>query len=213
MIITVASTKGGVGKTTVAVQLSTYLKAVKKEDVWLVDGDEQRTALKAITMRQQNGGDSLPCSSYFTGREMADQLKAQQEKWKYIIVDVGGRDSGTLRAALLRSDLVLIPIPPRSFEFWAIGDIVKIINEARATFDDFKARVCTFLNLAEAQGSDNSDAAEQLNNIAGLEFIDATIRKRKAITVASSFGQSVFEMKPRDKKACDEFENLFSRII
>ena len=38
MIITVGNTKGGVGKTTLAVQLAIY-RALAGRDVWLIDGD------------------------------------------------------------------------------------------------------------------------------------------------------------------------------
>ena len=49
-IIAVAATKGGVGKTTIALQLA-IAKAKKGADVWLIDGDRQRTATIALTLR------------------------------------------------------------------------------------------------------------------------------------------------------------------
>ena len=40
MIITVGNTKGGVGKTTIAVNLA-IARALAGRDVWLIDGDRQ----------------------------------------------------------------------------------------------------------------------------------------------------------------------------
>ena len=50
MILTVGNTKGGVGKTTLAVQLA-LARAHAGRDVWLVDGDRQGTALTAVSIR------------------------------------------------------------------------------------------------------------------------------------------------------------------
>ena len=43
MIITIGNTKGGVGKTTLAVNLA-IARAMSGRDVWLIDGDRQGTA-------------------------------------------------------------------------------------------------------------------------------------------------------------------------
>ena len=50
MIIAVVNTKGGTGKTTTAVQLALYRQSLGHE-VWLVDGDEQQSALTAVSIR------------------------------------------------------------------------------------------------------------------------------------------------------------------
>ena len=47
MIVTVGNTKGGVGKTTVALNLA-IARAKSGRSVWLVDGDRQGTAQAAI---------------------------------------------------------------------------------------------------------------------------------------------------------------------
>ncbi len=47
MIVTVGNTKGGVGKTTLAINL-VIARALAGRDVWLIDGDRQGTAQTAI---------------------------------------------------------------------------------------------------------------------------------------------------------------------
>src|SRR5690554_553723 len=53
MIITVGNTKGGVGKTTLAVSLA-ISRALSGRDVWLIDGDRQGTAQTAISIRAES---------------------------------------------------------------------------------------------------------------------------------------------------------------
>ena len=68
MIIAVANTKGGTGKTTTAVQLALYRQSLGHE-VWLVDGDEQQSALTAVSIRSENGvKPALACSAYSDGK-------------------------------------------------------------------------------------------------------------------------------------------------
>ncbi len=47
MIVTVGNTKGGVGKTTLALNLA-LARALAGRDVWLIDGDRQGTAQTAM---------------------------------------------------------------------------------------------------------------------------------------------------------------------
>ena len=55
MIVTVGNTKGGVGKTTLAVNLA-IARALAGREVWLIDGDRQGTAQTAISIRAAAGG-------------------------------------------------------------------------------------------------------------------------------------------------------------
>ena len=54
MILTVGNTKGGVGKTTLAVNIA-IARALAGRDVWLVDADRQGTAQMAISIRADAG--------------------------------------------------------------------------------------------------------------------------------------------------------------
>ena len=64
MIIAVANTKGGTGKTTTAVQLALYRQSLGHE-VWLVDGDEQQSALTAVSIRSENNVTGLSLFGLF----------------------------------------------------------------------------------------------------------------------------------------------------
>jgi hypothetical protein len=50
-------------------------------------------------------------------------------KYDDIIIDVGGRDTGSLRAALTVADLVLVPVQPRSFDVWALDQVATLVME------------------------------------------------------------------------------------
>ena len=67
MIITIGNTKGGVGKTTLAVNLA-IARALAGRDMWLIDGDRQGTAQTAISIRAAAGHTpSIACATYPDG--------------------------------------------------------------------------------------------------------------------------------------------------
>ncbi len=212
MILTVAHTKGGVGKTTISIQIATYLKSVKHVDkLLLIDGDPQRSTLDAISER--NSDESLSpivCSQYLTGKELAGQLKSQKSTWDQIIIDIGARDNNALRAALMYSDVLLIPVQPRGFDLQAVRDLHAVMEDAWAFDAHFKA--FAVLSMADSQGSSNAEAEEYLSNYQDISIIESPVIRRKAYATSSMRGLSVFEESPKDPKACKEIESLVSAI-
>lgn len=209
MILTVGNTKGGVGKSTTALQLALGL-AADGARVWLVDGDRQKTSLSAITLRSENGHDAIAASSYSDGATLRTQVLQQRANYDHIVIDVGGRDSSALRAALIVSDVLLIPFLPRTFDVWAFGDIAELLEETRAVND---IRALAFLNSADPQGSDNDDARAAVAAYPGIDLLPIRLNRRKAFAHASGAGLHVDEYRPRDARACEEVAALKQAVL
>ena len=207
MILTVGNTKGGVGKTTLAVNLA-IARAISGRDVLLVDGDEQQTASTFTDLRTE----ALERPGYtavsLQGAALRTQVRQLAPKYDDIVIDVGGRDTGSLRAALTVSEKVLIPVQPRTFDIWAIAQIAAMVKEAREINDHLRAVVV--LNAADAQGRDNEDAATAVREVAGLELAPVMIGRRKAFPNAAAAGRGVLEYVPKDPKATDELTALIA---
>jgi chromosome partitioning protein len=107
MILTVGNTKGGVGKTTIAVNTA-IVRAAAGRDVLLVDGDEQKTAITFTELRSAQLGQPGYTAVSLQGSAIRTQVRQLTPKYDDIIIDVGGRDTGSLRAALTVSDTFLI---------------------------------------------------------------------------------------------------------
>lgn len=211
MIITVGNTKGGVGKTTIALNLA-IARAMQGRDVWMIDGDRQGTAQTAITVRAESGKQpAISCAHYPDGSTLRAQVLQTGPKFQDIIIDAGGRDSTALRAALVLSDVLVIPFAPRSLDVWALNDIDSLIQEARAVRDGL--RVIAMLNNADPQGHDNEEAAEAVASFASMEYVATPIRRRKPIANAAGQGMSVLEYTPKDQKAIDEMSALVAAVF
>ena len=209
-IITVGSTKGGVGKTTLALNIA-IARAMAGRDVWLIDADRQGTASTALAIRGEAGKlPAIATAHYADGGQLRTQLLHQRGKFQDIVIDAGGRDSTALRAALVLSDLVLVPFQPRSIDVWAVADIAALIEEARAMRDGLQA--LAVLNMADTAGTDNEDAAAALAAYPAINYLATPIRRRKSIANAAGNGMSVLEQTPRDDKAIAELNALLQAI-
>jgi chromosome partitioning protein len=201
VILTVGNTKGGVGKTTLAVNLAILRSAVSR-DVLLVDGDEQGSATLFSQLRAEQLGECGYTAVGLQGAAVRTQVRQLASKYADIVIDVGGRDTGSLRAALTVSDKLLVPVQPRTFDVWALDQVAALVAEAREINPGLQA--LAFLNSADAQGKDNAEALEALRDVKGLEALAAVIVRRKAFPNAASQGRGVTEMQPRDAKAVEE---------
>jgi chromosome partitioning protein len=214
MITTIGNTKGGVGKTTLAVNLAIGL-AGRGQDVLLIDGDVQETA---IAFTQLRSTDQPKAPSYTAvalhGAAIRTQVRQLASRYRHIIVDVGGRDSASLRAALTVSDLLIIPAAPRSFEVWGVQQTRDLVQEARAVHDFHALAV---LNCADPSGNDNQQALDALAELEGIEVSPHSIGRRKAFPNAAAIGLGVLEhTDPANRegslKAREEFNRFFDSI-
>ena len=100
MLVTVASYKGGVGKTTTALHVAAYLYK-KYKSVMLIDHDPNRTATEWAAR-----GSALPFPVYSVDREAARQLP----RFAHCVIDTAARPGTADLAGLAKgSNLVIIP--------------------------------------------------------------------------------------------------------
>jgi len=210
MILAIGNIKGGVGKTTLAVNLA-ILRTLAGRDVLLVDGDEQGTAASFTDLRTEQIGSPGYTAVSLQGAAVRTQVRQMAGKYDDILIDVGGRDTGSLRAALIVADRLLVPVQPRTFDIWALDQMAELVAEAKALNEQLEA--FSVLNAADAQGRDNDEAADALRQVKGVGYLPNPVIRRKAFPNAAAGGRSVLEQSPRDTKAADELEALANAIF
>jgi chromosome partitioning protein len=210
MIYTVGGIKGGSGKTTIATNLAIVFNKSGK-DVLLIDADDQETASDFTLFRNQTlSNESGYTAIKLSNKAVYDQAIKLKNKYDVIVIDTGGRDTVSQRAAISVSDIFLIPFFPRSFDLWTLQKISDLVQEMQTVNPSLKA--FSFLNRADYRGNDNNEVKNFLSENNIIKFIDTPIVNRKVFSNASAQGLGIMEIKPTDKRAIEEFMNLFNVI-
>jgi chromosome partitioning protein len=209
MIVMIAGVKGGTGKTTIATNLA-VMRAAAGKKLLLVDADEQRSTVIWANQRDVLGIETKWTTLSIGGESLRAQILRMKDDYDDIIIDVGGRETTSLRASLSIADICMVPFKPRSLDIWTIKPLRIVIAEMKPA--NPKLKVYAFINQADAKGSDNEGSQSILEECEDFKCLPTTVGCRKAFANAASDGLSVTEMKVQDKKAVHEMKELYDFI-
>jgi chromosome partitioning protein len=127
-IILCGAIKGGVGKTTLASNLSVWIGQQKKS-VCLIDADTQGSLTEWCLDREEAGHTpKIPWYAHTDG--LYQEAIELSEKYEVVIIDCGGRDNPAFRQALLSADLALFPVRPPISDLRTMPRLSSLVQEA-----------------------------------------------------------------------------------
>ena len=205
-IITVASSKGGVGKTTTAIHLATRL--AREGRTLLIDGDPQASAAKWAGWRRETGFGPSPVTTRLNGKEILSEGQHLSAGYEHTVIDVGGRDSAGLRYALLLAKLAIIPIGASNLDAAAMTDLLEVVEVAKTYNPELELRV--LLTRIDPRTKDAADMLGFLQDLK-LTVLKAQICERVAFRRSIGEGAIVQEI-GTDQSAIREIEAVFAEI-
>jgi chromosome partitioning protein len=174
--------------------------------VLLIDADEQESSYTFTQVRNETTGDAGYTCIKLTCIAVSKETLRLAQKYQDIVIDTGGRDTTSQRAALAVADLAVVPFKPRSLDVWTMGSVNQVIEAAAI---NTRLRAITILNQADSRGHDNDEASEILQEGSGtLKFSGIALGNRKAYSNAAAAGRAVTELVPSDPKANAEIYNI-----
>lgn len=186
MIFGFLNQKGGVGKTTLSLNIAATL-AVHGKRVLYIDADPQGTGLGWASVRQREAlFTTIGLSRPTVHKEVMDLSRA----YDHIIIDGPPRVTDQARSVIMASDVVVIPVQPSPFDVWASEEVVKLIQEASVFKEALKSVFAINRKIANtAIGRDVYEAVAAY----GMPVLQTSIAQRVIYAEAAAQGLAAFE--------------------
>lgn len=215
MIISSMNFKGGVGKTTLCTNLAVAFAQMGKK-VCLVDTDESFAATKWAGRREERQQKpSIPSVQMTDARTIVTSLQQLDKDNDVILIDAPPRLNPLISKIILLSDLVIIPVPPKSGNDREVTEDFlqrfEAIQEQRT--DDGRTPTYLLVNMVrDGYNLHNAFMASlpQLCEDYQIRMFQTKLNDLVAFGEANQFGLGVMEY-PSDK-AKKQFQSLFDEI-
>ena len=188
MIISVLNPKGGSGKTSLAIQLASWLHSEGHNTV-LIDTDPQGSARDWQAVASSKGRESVPVM----GVDRADgirQLPGLVKPYAFAVLDGTGKQERSVGEALRVSDAVLIPVKPSGVDVWAVSELVEIIKTRQAVAD--RPWAGFVISQAVSRTKLKTELTETLGEL-DLPILESAMTLRQVYAQSLTEGVSVFD--------------------
>lgn len=206
MIIVVANSKGGVGKSTLAVHLAAWLHELGHR-VTLADCDAQHSSSEWAN----EAVPGLHTVRLDDANAILNGLPQLDSECDYVVADGPGSNSETSRALLLRGDLAIFPCKASMLEARALAQATDLLRQAR-DIRGAKPDGVVVLSMVGKQYQLTHDmraAAAEL----GLRLTGPALTQKQIYADAPDQGSVVWRMGSRGKDAAAEVFELFEGLL
>ncbi|MEL6322947.1 MAG: ParA family protein [Pseudomonadota bacterium] len=214
-ILAITSQKGGVGKTTLTMNLACAAAGTGTPTI-VFDVDPQASAADYYDVRLEQGHPDQPKVISLQPKRLPMELKAAiEDGYELAIIDTPPNIDMSAVHIAQAGDLVLIPVQPSAIDLRAIEASTRIATQAdRPGF--------VVLNKVDPPRTDKdtgelkhtgltTEAREVVEGNFNFPVAPMCIAQRKSFVFAAVTGQGVVETEP-DSKAADEILGLWSWV-
>jgi chromosome partitioning protein len=206
MIIVIANSKGGVGKSTIAVHLAAWLHE-QGHSVTLADCDTQQSSSEWA----KDAAPGIRAVRLADPDDILDRLPTLAQQSDFVVADGPGSNTETSRALLLRADLAIVPCKASMLEVRALAQATNVLRQAQ----DIRGGqprayiVLSMVGKTYRLTQDMKDAAAALE----LPLAKSALTLKQIYADAPGQGAVVWHLGSRGKDATDEVEALFLELL
>ena len=208
-IVGIAHGKGGVGKSTIAVNLARALQ-LRDYSVAVVDADAQGTAQSWKTSRDDDV--ALPTiAPVDKAGDVEPTLRRLSGSHDLAIID-GGAHLDKIHATIIKaSDLVLIPIQPSPVDVWATEGLVRLVKKRQqATGRSSDSLKAAFVVSRRKAGTRLGEGVQSVLDRFELDVWTGTCDR---VAYAETMGRGRSVVESTDDKAAKEVEQITDNVL
>jgi chromosome partitioning protein len=218
-IITIASTKGGVGKSTLTSNLITQMSAMGHKVV-CIDADLQNSLFKWNKIRELMIKQGQQLSSVFMvstqGEALITIAQERSAQGDYVFIDSAGVDDPNTRTALVKADYILTVSPPTAVDLWELDTMLKLVRSLEQKVNRTIPLLLAFNRVSTNKNSKTIQDALTFLDESRLFFsyvFESVIKDRISFQYAFREGKSITEYTPIDQSARTEIHQLCNELI
>ena len=206
MIISLVNQKGGVGKTTIAINLACCIARDTGKRILLIDADPQASCLHWQGIADNPAFDVI----HHPEADFHQKIDELARGYQHIVIDSPPGTTDTTLSILLVSNLAVIPITPSPLDLWSSEEIEGLIREARTHNKKLKGKLLISKKIVGT--TPGRDARDALQDRYRMGVFKTEIGQRIAYVKALISGQGVIEYEPASE-AAQEIVSLGKEII
>jgi chromosome partitioning protein len=204
MIVSLINQKGGVGKTTAAVNLASGL-AEAGNRILVVDADPQGSVVQWQSIADEAEFEVL----HLPSPQLSKELKTVSRRYDHIVVDSPPAIEDITRAAIEVSNLAIIPIAPSPLDIWSSKETIALVNTLGKKYRKLNAKILIYRKIPGTRlGKEARDAMQSYN----LDILATEISQRIVFVEAMIAGLSVLKYAPKSI-AANEIRSLCVEIV
>lgn len=188
-VIALTSDKGGMGKSTVAINLACAAVDGGFETA-ILDLDPQASVGRWARVRKKAGLKAKPFAEVCVPIDVEDRLEELKAAGaQLVLLDTAGRDNNAITSAIAAADLVLIPCHPTDLELSTLGPTLARLRA------DHKPHYVMLIDWSAGAARRRNDATAAIER-AGGRVAPVVYTHRADYRVAIEQGQGVTEYSP-----------------
>ena len=213
-VIVFGAEKGGVGKTSLALNF-TVLAASANVDVVLLDTDRQKTASNWLSLRIDDV--RLPSVSVLANSaDPLHEISSLSRRYELVVVDIGAQNYRALVECAMFADVYVVPTSTSALDIDTAEDLFQLLNKIRPKEKSHKTLACIALTKVpnHPQSKEVLRTRERLAQ-AQIPVLDAVLPNRSAWRSMANSGMALHELTGRDQdaRAIAEMQQLYDEIV